>query len=143
MIIRYALIALNAAGFLLSVYFTLLVYGLLPPDMKHLPRFCRMNTGECQSILHTSYARLFVLPNSLLGMVYYAAIVLVVLTSSPPLETVIYRMAVAASFVSVLISVYLAFVLFARLKVRCVLCLTSHLLNLCNFILLMIVPGIP
>ena len=70
------LIGLSVIGLLISTYFTAVAYRWVRPDVRWVPSFCRMDEQTCASIVFTPQARLFVLPNSVLGQLYYLAILL-------------------------------------------------------------------
>src|SRR5689334_1264685 len=128
MLIPTGLLLFSGAGFLISLYFTLVTYRLISPDTRYIPRFCRMTGGECAAIVDTRQARLFGVPNSLLGIGYYAGVLLYVLSPARS-STLFYEVLIALSAGTVIMGVYLVYSLFFLLRVSCVLCLTSHLLN--------------
>ena len=136
MIARLSIGLLGSLGLLISVYFTLVYYGLVKAEAPYIPRVCRLEESSCQSLLHRPEARLFWLPNSVLGLVFYLLVIASSLPARglpPGLESVVLR----ASAVTVCVSVYLAYQLLAKLRVRCVLCLASHAINACLFLLLL------
>lgn len=129
------LVALSVVGFLISTYFTAVSYGWLRPDAPWIPSFCRMSERTCASIVFTPRARVFGLPNSLLGQIFYAAIIAAVsggfLFSEP-----IYTFYFLASLGTVLLGFYLTYSLLFVTRVPCRLCFTSHAINLAIFVLL-------
>src|SRR4249920_3187788 len=70
--IRIALVALSSIGLLISLYFTLIYYRVITSDPRFLPRFCTLSEGACRTIMDAPQARLFGLPNSLIGLFYYS-----------------------------------------------------------------------
>ena len=69
---------LAALSFLISSYFTAVAYRWIKPDANWIPSFCRMGEQTCASIVFTPRARVFGLPNSLLGQVFYVALIVAV-----------------------------------------------------------------
>ena len=81
----------------------------------------------------TRQGRLFGFPNAVAGVVYYGAALLV---STKEVWLVDYgRPMVVIAAVSVLVSFYLAYALIVQLRVNCVLCFTSHGINVLLFLL--------
>lgn len=131
------LIPLAAVGFLISSYFTAISYRWIKPDVKWIPSFCRMEERTCASIVFTPRARVFGLPNSILGQVFYLALMAGVWSNfalTPP----VYYLLVCASLLTVLLGLFLTYSLLFLTRVPCKLCFTSHAINLIIFILLVI-----
>ena len=123
-----ALVALAAAGLLISSYFTAVAYRWMRPDARWIPAFCRLGEATCASIVFTPDARVFGVPNSLLGQIYYAAL----LAGAPAgaLDAPWPRAAwLAASLVTVGLGAYLTWSLVFVTRVACVLCFASHAIN--------------
>ena len=134
------LIGLSVIGLLISTYFTAVAYRWVRPDVRWVPSFCRMDEQTCASIVFTPQARLFVLPNSVLGQLYYLAILLGVVfgwIDGPGPLPVSY---VVASALTVSLGVYLSYALLFVNRVACPLCFTSHGINLMIFLVL-VLPG--
>src|SRR5437660_10214969 len=74
MAVRLGLIVCSLAGFLISLYFTLVTYRLMKPDQRFIPPVCRMSGDSCLSIVESPQARLFGVPNSLLGIAFYLGV---------------------------------------------------------------------
>jgi uncharacterized membrane protein len=68
-------ITLAAVGLYIAVYFTLVYYGVLEPGTTLMPRVCRLDERTCQTVLSTRFARVFGVPNSRLGVLYYACVI--------------------------------------------------------------------
>jgi uncharacterized membrane protein len=126
---RIGLIACSLTGLLISLYFTLVTYRLMKPDQRFIPPVCRMSGDSCLSIVDSPQARLFGVPNSLLGILYYLGVFVAAIGNLTP-STMLYDGLLAVSIGTLLIAAYLIYSLLAVLKVRCVLCLTGHILNL-------------
>ena len=111
------------AGLIIASYFSLVYYRVIEADNKWIPAFCRMEKGACMRILDTREAKVLGVPNSVLGMLYYAAILFVPIGSVEVLFLV-------ASIFSVGLGMYLVHALVYRLKTHCPLCYTAHGINL-------------
>lgn len=132
-----ALVGLAALGLLISSYFTAVAYRWMRPDARWIPPFCRLGEATCASIVFTPEARVFGVPNSLLGQLYYVSL----LAGAPAgaLETPGLRFAwLAASLVTVGLGAYLTWSLVFVTRVACVLCFTSHAINAVIFVLLFV-----
>lgn len=121
--IALGLAALALVGLLDALYFTLVAYRVVPPDARWVPRFCRMDAATCARVVEAPEARLLRLPNSVLGMAWYA---LVLLHSVMPLPAAAMLPLAAAT---VLASAYLAWALLRKLRAPCPLCFLAHGLN--------------
>jgi uncharacterized membrane protein len=128
---------LAALSFLISSYFTAVAYRWIKPDANWIPSFCRMGEQTCASIVFTPRARVFGLPNSLLGQVFYLALMAAVVGDFLYTKPFVY-VYLLASLVTVLLGMYLSYSLLFITRVPCKLCFTSHGINLVIFILLVI-----
>jgi uncharacterized membrane protein len=128
------LAVLSSIGLFISLYFTLVYFKLTPPDARFIPKFCRMDQSSCESILAAPDARLFGIPNFFLGLVFYLALIVAIVL--PELMEKTYFLFVAAAGLAAATSLFLSYSLLFRLKARCILCFTSHVLNLLIFLLL-------
>jgi uncharacterized membrane protein len=130
----HALLALlSLTGLYISAYFTLVYYRVIPPDSRWVPPFCRMEDQTCQLVVQHRDARVFGLPNSVLGVVFYAMILVNVLTGGIPTLT---SLLMYGSWLTVALAVYLVHSLYFKVKVVCILCLISHGINLLIALLL-------
>ena len=135
----WVLLVLCLAGAVISSYFTGVAYHWVRPDARWIPPVCRMGEATCASIVFTPRARVFGVPNSLLGQIYYVALAAAAgggLLAAP----LPYRLLVVASGVTVLLGVYLSYSLLFVTRVPCVLCFTSHAINGVLFVLLVLWP---
>jgi uncharacterized membrane protein len=121
--------ALSAAGLYISIYFTLVYYGVIQAENSIMPAFCSMKTHTCQSVLNTRFARVFGVPNSLLGVIYYL-VILVLLSANVLFDPVLLGMLVVVAWFTVALGVYLTYSLFFIIKTPCPLCLAGHAINL-------------
>lgn len=130
------LIALSVVGLLISSYFTAVAYRWVPPDARWIPSFCRMDEKTCASIVFTPEARVFFVPNSALGLLFYLAIMAGAIFGwiyGPEPLSAAY---VVASALTVSLGVYLSYALLFVNRVACPLCFTSHGINLVIFLVL-------
>ncbi len=113
------LLGLALAGAALSLYFTLAYYGWI--EARGLPAaFCRREERSCLTVLQTPYARLFGVPNSLLGLLLYLlvlAVAVLALAGAP--QPRLWWVALAGAALSVALAPYLIWALVARLKTWC------------------------
>lgn len=135
-IVRVFAGSLSAIGLLISVYFALMFHNILSPDSTLIPKVCRMQKSSCVSILASREARLLGIQNFYPGMVYYGLILLWIFESDR-VEWFTGFLKIASGL-TVLAGLYLTFSLLFKLKVRCVLCLTSHGINFLLFLILIL-----
>jgi len=121
--IELLLLSCAIAGLGIASYFSLVYFGIVEADSRWIPQFCRMERGTCMRILDTREAKILGIPNSVLGVMYYAAILLI------PIERFEILFLVASIF-SVGLGMYLVHALVYRLKIHCTLCYTAHGINL-------------
>lgn len=124
---------LSVVGLYISLYFSLVYYGLMGTRNRLVPAFCRMEEDACRLVVHHSDARVLGVPNSVLGAGYYLLLMLIGVGVYFPVFVSFMRF---ASWVSVALAAYLVYSLFSRVKVLCPLCLFSHGLNLVMAVLL-------
>ena len=130
------LTALSLVGLVISSYFTAVAYRWIRGDEVWLPSFCHLGEQTCASIVFTPRARVFGLPNSVLGQVFYAG--LIVGTPTGVLDIpLVFGLCLAASIVTVGLGVFLSYSLLFITRVPCKLCFTSHGINLVIFVLLL------
>lgn len=130
------LMGLSVVGLGISSYFTAVAYRWLGADELWIPSFCRMGKQTCASIVFAPQARVFGPPNSLLGLIYYLALLggtLLGLLDRPP----VLGLFLAASLLTVVLAVYLSYSLLFVVRVPCKLCFTSHGINTIIFVLLL------
>jgi uncharacterized membrane protein len=128
--------ALSLVGLVISSHFTAIAYRWIRADEKWLPSFCHLGEKTCASIVFTPRARVFGLPNSVLGQVFYAGLIVGTLTGILDIPLV-FGLCLAASIVTVGLGLYLTYSLLFITRVPCKLCFTSHGINLAIFGLLL------
>ncbi|HWN83050.1 MAG TPA: vitamin K epoxide reductase family protein [Candidatus Udaeobacter sp.] len=125
---RIAVAVLALLGLVLASYFTGVTYGWLAPNQRWMPPVCRLKEETCSRILDTSEARIFGLPNSVLGIGYYLALLGAAVAA--PLPETLRTVLVAVAWGTVGLGAYLVYRLVWGLRVPCILCFTAHGLNL-------------
>ena len=132
-----ALIGLSVVGVVISTYFTAVAYHWVRADEKWIPAFCRMGEQTCASIVFTPRARVLGPPNSLLGQIFYLAL-LIGLPLGVIDDPTLSRVYLGASLVTVVLGIYLSYSLLFVTRVPCKLCFTSHGINFAIFGLLLL-----
>lgn len=73
--LEWLIIALALAGFIISCYFTFAYYGRVK-NARWIPAIlCAREGSSCVTVVQTPYARVFGVPNSLLGIIYYVPLI--------------------------------------------------------------------
>jgi uncharacterized membrane protein len=126
---RILIAVLSATGLYISIYFTLVYYGVIQAENSIMPAFCSMKTHTCQSVLNTKFARVFGVPNSLLGVIYYL-LILVLLFANLLFVPALSNILVVVAWFTVALGVFLTYSLFFIIKTPCPLCLAGHAINL-------------
>lgn len=128
---NWAAFLLSSLGLWISIYFTGVSYGWFPPKVRWVPRICQLKEASCQLVLQTPRAKLFGIPNSLFGITLYLYLLLFFLGA--PLS---WALALLATGLAALRSIYLAYSLLFVTRIPCPLCFTSHVINLTLFVYL-------
>lgn len=130
------LAALALVGLANALFFISVTYRWVRSDAPWLPRVCRMDEGTCARVVDTPQARVFGLPNSVLGAAWY---LVVLAAAGQALATGSLRyclpLLLVAAF-TVVFSAYLAWALVAQLRIVCVLCFLGHGVNVALLALL-------
>ena len=129
---------LAALGLTIASYFTAVAYRWTTPDARWIPAFCRLEERTCASVVFTPSARVFGPPNSLLGQMFYAAL-LAGAASGRLDDPQLWWLYLGASLVTVGLGAYLSYALLFVLRVPCPLCFASHGINtvICGLLLLL------
>lgn len=130
----YSVVALAAVGFYIAAYFTLVYYGLIAADTRLMPQVCRLEDRTCKTVLTTRYARLFGVPNSLLGVLYYLTVIVLMLGGWT--SGAIGLALIVAAWFTVAVGLVLIYSLFFIIRIPCPLCLAGHTINLALAIIL-------
>jgi len=147
-ILRLFIVLLSLAGLADSLYFTFAYYGRIRKARWVPEIFCARESSSCVTVVRTPYARVFGIPNSLLGILYYAALLVWIgfvprhLSISGrifrPFETVGLWL-LGASLLTVMLGFYLVYALRRTLGVDCPLCYAAHAINVGLFVLLILI----
>ena len=122
---KVVLALLSGVGLYISLYFSLVYYRVIDARSVFVPSFCRMETNSCYLIIHHHDAKVFGLPNSVLGVVYYLIVLLDVAIESP----MVHVFAWLISCLAVAVGMYLVYSLYFKVKVACSLCFVCHVIN--------------
>lgn len=138
LIIRALLILVSLAGIVDSLYFTFAYFGRIKKARWVPEILCAREGSSCVTVVQTPYARVFGVPNSLLGLFYYAALIVWTAGGQHLGDRAPWAVWVllAASGVTLALGVYLIYALRRKLHVDCPLCYTAHALNAALFVLL-------
>ena len=145
--IELLIIALSLAGLANSVYFTFAYYGRVKKSRWIPEILCAREGSSCVTVVQTPYARVFGVPNSLLGILYYVALIgwfflpnawLVVHGWTIPLARAALWLLLPVSAATVALGFYLVYALRRILHIDCPLCYTAHAINLAIFVLLLL-----
>lgn len=139
---------LSIAGLADALYFTFAYYGRIR-KMRWIPEIlCAREGSSCVTVVQTPYARVFGVPNSVLGIVYYVVLIVWTAWGAPvgfrasigdrqPVIRVGWPL-IAASGLTVALGAYLIYALRRKLGVNCPLCYAGHAINLALFVLLIL-----
>lgn len=136
MLIRAAVIVLALAGLADALYFTFAYYGRIKKARWVPEILCAREGSNCVTVVQTPYARVFGVPNSLLGVVYYLLVILWA-AAGPPMAAVGWAL-VVASAVAVILGFYLIYSLLRRLHTHCPFCYAAHAINAVLLVLLVL-----
>ena len=130
-----AIVVLSLIGLWNSFYFTFAYYGRVK-KARWIPEIlCAREGSSCVTVVQTPYARVFGLPNSLFGIIYYAVLILWTAVSALAPAWFIWLL-IAASAVTVVLGFYLVYALNVKLHTHCPLCYMGHAINAMLFVLL-------
>jgi uncharacterized membrane protein len=139
---------LSIAGLADALYFTFAYYGRVR-KLKWIPAvLCARDGSSCVTVVKTAYARVFGVPNSLLGIFYYVLLMAWAESGMPVgFEVAIgdrYRVIrigwilITAGAITVVLGFYLVYALKRKLNVDCPLCYAAHAINIVLFVLLIL-----
>ena len=147
--LRGVIVTLSLAGFADALYFAFAYYGRVKKARWVPEVFCAREGSSCLAVVRTAYGRVFGVPNSLLGILYYVLLIAWAaggqgMALELPLGTHSFLIAfkdllIAASAVTVALGFYLVFALRRILHTDCPLCYAAHAINLALLALLIVV----
>ncbi|MCX7953000.1 MAG: hypothetical protein N2654_05165 [Deltaproteobacteria bacterium] len=124
----YLILVLNFIGLVLSIFLYAQESG------ANLP-FCELGQKfSCAAVLSSPYAKLFGIPNSLVGIWFYAFVMLLFVGLSKNNSFCLYAY-VLMSLISVLFSLYLAYASIFEIGYLCPYCVGTYIINVANLIL--------
>ena len=148
LIIRILIVILSVVGLANALYFTFAYYGRIKKARWVPEILCAREGSSCVTVVRTPYARVFGVPNSLLGIFYYLYLIGWIFTglSFGPMVMVDSHalpasnlILIATSAATVLLGFYLIYALRRKLHTHCPLCYLGHAINATLLILLVVV----
>ena len=140
MILHAAVVALSLAGLADAFYFTFAYYGRVRKSRWVPQVLCAREGSNCVTVVRTPYGSVFGVPNSLLGIFYYALLILWVIAGQSARMTIQINLTlyiitftdllIAAAAVTVALGFYLIFALRRILHTDCPFCYAAHAINL-------------
>ncbi len=121
------LVFLSLVGLYISTYFTLVYYGKILPESRFIPSFCSLDEKTCQLVIFHPHARIFLLPNFVLGIVYYLLILLAIFSGN---SSALSGIMLYVSWLTVIAAIFLSYSLFFVVRSICPLCLAAHGINI-------------
>lgn len=152
-LLRGLVVILSLGGLVDAFYFTFAYYGRVRRARWVPEILCAREGSNCVTVVQTPYARVFGIPNSLLGIIYYMLLIVWVL--GRPWRRfsfigfgrfLIYasftNILILASMVAVILGLYLIHSLIHKLHTHCPLCYLAHGINVALLVLLIYLnPG--
>jgi len=137
-LIGAAVVVLALAGLADALYFTFAYYGRVRKS-RWIPEYlCAREGSNCVTVVQTPYARVFGVPNSLLGIIYYVLLIFWIISGS---SVAALRWAlIGASVGAVVLGFYLIYSLRRKLYTDCPLCYAAHAINAVLLVLLVLGP---
>jgi uncharacterized membrane protein len=140
--LRYLGLLLALGGLADAFYFTFAYYGRIRKARWVPEILCAREGSSCVTVVQTKYARVFGLPNSLLGIGYYLLLIVWAVAGAHlggMISSAAFTNAlIAASAVTVALGGYLVYALRRKLGVDCPLCYTAHAINAALLVLLIL-----
>jgi uncharacterized membrane protein len=146
--LRLSIVLLSLAGLADALYFTLAYYGRIRKARWVPEILCAREGSSCVTVVRTPYARVFGLPNSLLGIVYYILLIvwIVFVPRHVSISGRVWRpfdtlglLLLGAGLSSVVLGFYLMYALRRILHTHCAFCYAAHAINIALLVLLILV----
>jgi len=107
--------------------FAVALYGVfmeqqIKKNSDHKPICDISDRISCSKVLKSSYANMFGVSNAIIGLIYYASLFVLQLLSW-------YTFLLILAILGALFSLYLAFILYTRIKTFCILCTSAYIIN--------------
>ncbi len=146
--LRGAVIALSLAGLADALYFTFAYYGRIR-KARWVPQvLCAREGSSCVTVVRTPYGSVFGVPNFLLGILYYALLIIWAVAGQSiafgfrlvmtPYSITFTGLLIGASAVTVALGFYLVYALRRILHTDCPFCYVAHGINLTLLVLLIL-----
>ena len=127
--VRALIVLLSLGGLADALYFAFAYYGRIKKARWVPEILCAREGSSCVRVVQTPHARVFGVPNSLLGILYYLAVAGWALFGRIPGARWLNWTLMAASAVTVALGFYLIYALRRILHTDCPLCYTAHAIN--------------
>src|SRR5260370_12637601 len=147
LIIRALIVILSVAGLANALYFTFAYYGRIKKARWVPEILCAREGSSCVTVVQTPYARVFGVPNSLLGIIYYSYLLVWAYAGLVfgPIVRFAGRFAplsiwalLGASVVTLILGFYLVYALRLKLHAHCPLCYLGHAINATLLVLIIL-----
>src|SRR5208283_710796 len=133
------IILLSVAGLADALYFTFAYYGSIKKARWIPAVLCAREGSSCLTVVQTPYARVFGVPNSLLGIVYYFLLIAGAMKNWSlgihlyvRITYVVYPfgllLLIVISAGTTIFGFYLIYALIRKLHVNCPLCYAAHVI---------------
>ena len=129
--IEGAVLVLAVFGMILSGFLMLVATGAVSGQSVKLPKVCRISEHSCSAVLKSPDARLFGLPNVLVGLGYYGALIVLAVEGNALMDLMGFLVLLGAF--TVVTGIYLTLRLVLVHRVQCAVCLSTHIINLLLF----------
>ena len=116
------IIILSIIGMLLSIY-AFYIEKRVEENKKYKALCDISDKASCTKAFSSPYGKMFTIPNSLMGIIFYAVIIILALLNQT--NSIFYL-----SILSLLITLYLAYILFIKLKNICIVCSLIYIINI-------------
>lgn len=136
--IAIVVLVLGLIGFVDSLYYTLLRYGVLGFHAPLMPIICNHIKGTCEMLAASNWAAILGLPNSIYGMAYYGLIMLASIRRITNGCWPYPRALLLISLIAAMISIYLAGLMIFHLRAICPLCVTVQAINIILAVILLV-----
>ena len=136
------MVILALAGLADALYFTFAYYGRIRKARWVPEILCAREGSSCVTVVQTPYARVFGVPNSLLGIFYYVSLSAWAMVgrdvgiSFDGVMVSLVWLLIAASAVTVILGFYLIYALRRKLHTDCPMCYAAHAINAALLVLL-------
>lgn len=122
MILQMSMAVVAGLGFIVSLY-AYYIERKIAQNIYYKAACDLSDVVSCSKPITSAYGKLFGISNAVLGLLYYALIIVLVLFHS---KMVLY----IAALIAFLFSLYLAWLLYFRIRALCILCTTTYVINI-------------